>query len=139
MGEPKTSDHVQIKIQKQNPSQETPASSKASNQDFRGTDHLCTFKNQDKEPKFGTWVYQRPVTILKSRSRCQTQVRNFQCPPNPKIRTLRKYILESYNSNKTRRSQKLTPRQPKVNKIRGIKVKTSTQKLQRQYVSSAKE
>ena len=41
--------------------------------------------------------------------------------------------------NKTRRSQKLTPRQPKGNKIRGIKFKTSTQKLKSQYVSSAKQ
>ena len=41
--------------------------------------------------------------------------------------------------NKTRRSQKLTLRQPKGNKIRGFKVKTSTQKLKSQYVSSAKQ
>ena len=41
--------------------------------------------------------------------------------------------------NKTKRSQKLTPRQPKGNKIRGFKVKTSTQKLKSQYVSSAKQ
>ena len=45
----------------------------------------------------------------------------------------------SFVKNKTRRSQKLTPRQPKGNKIRGFKVKTSTQKLKSQYVSSAKQ
>ena len=28
-------------------------------------------ENQDTETKFGTWVYQRPVPISKSRSRCQ--------------------------------------------------------------------
>ena len=31
-----------------------------------------------------------------------------------------------YSYNKTRRSQKLTPRQPKGNKIRGFKVRTTT-------------
>merc|ERR1711954_137603 len=31
----------------------------------------------------------RPGTISKSRSRCQTPVRNLQHPPNPKIRTYR--------------------------------------------------
>ena len=41
--------------------------------------------------------------------------------------------------NKTRRSQKLTPRQPKGNKIKGFRVKTSTQKLKSQYLSSAKQ
>ena len=65
-------------------------------QDFRGTDCLCTLKNQDKEPKFRTWVTQRRVTIFKSRSRCPTLVRNLQHPPKPKIRTVRKCILENY-------------------------------------------
>ena len=41
-------------------------------------------QNQDREPKFGAWVYQRPDTISKSRSRCQTPVRNLQRPPKPK-------------------------------------------------------
>ena len=44
-------------------------------------------QNQDREPKFGSWVYQRPVIILKSRSRYLTPVRNLQHPPKPKIRT----------------------------------------------------
>ena len=45
--------------------------------------HGCTLhlQNQDREPKFGSWVYQRPVTISKSRSRCQTPGRNLQHPP----------------------------------------------------------
>ena len=36
--------------------------------------HGCSLhlQNQDREPKFGSWVCQRPVTIFKSRSRCQT-------------------------------------------------------------------
>ena len=41
---PKTSDHIQIKIKMQNPSQEPPASSKAPKQDFKDMDVLCTFK-----------------------------------------------------------------------------------------------
>ena len=44
MGVLKTSDYIQIKIKMQNLSQEHPASSKASNQDFKDMDVLCTFK-----------------------------------------------------------------------------------------------
>ena len=54
---------------------------------------------------------------------------SYLCPPP----------CPNFCKNKTRRSQKLTPRQPKGNKIRGFKVKTSTQKLKSQYVSSAKQ
>ena len=43
--------------------------------------------NKDRESKVGSRVYQRPVTIYKSRLRCQTPVRNIQHPPNPQIRT----------------------------------------------------
>merc|ERR1712081_116960 len=51
--------------------------------------HGCSLhlQNQDGGPKFGSWVYQRPVTISKSRSRCQTPVRNLQRPPKPQMRT----------------------------------------------------
>ena len=51
--------------------------------------HGCSLhpQNQDREPKFGSWVYQWPVTISKSRSRCKTPVRNLQRPPKPQIRT----------------------------------------------------
>ena len=51
--------------------------------------HGCSLhlQNQDREPKFGSWLYQRPVTIFKSRSRCQTPVRNLQPLPKPQIRT----------------------------------------------------
>ena len=44
-------------------------------------------QNQDWEPKFRSWVYQRPVTISKSRSRCQTWVRNLYHSPKQKMRT----------------------------------------------------
>ena len=53
--------------------------------------HGCSLhlQNQDRKPKFESWVYRRPVTISKSRWRCQTPVRNLQCPPKPQIRTWR--------------------------------------------------
>ena len=46
-------------------------------------------QNQDRVPKFGSWVYQRPVTISKSRLRYKTPVMNLQHPPKPKIGTVR--------------------------------------------------
>ena len=54
---------------------------------FKG--HGCSLhlQNQDRENKFRIWVYQRQMTIFKSRSRCQTPFRNLQCPLNPHIRT----------------------------------------------------
>ena len=59
-----TSDHIKIKIKIQNPSQESPASSKAPNEDLKDMDVLCTFKIKI-EPKFGSWVYQIPMIISK--------------------------------------------------------------------------
>ena len=140
MGVSKTIGHIQIKIKMLNPSQETPASSKAKYQNLKDRDTLCTFKikiegqnldngcikdpwllpnqdqyanpqsvtsrvlwspiwglkghgyslhlqNQDRGPKFGSWLYKRPVTIGKSRSRCQNPFRNFKNPWKPKMRT----------------------------------------------------
>merc|ERR1711954_434084 len=57
--------------------------------------HICSLhlQNQDREPKFGSWLYQRPVTISESRSRCQTPVRNLQCPLKPQMRTYRTWIF----------------------------------------------
>ena len=75
-----------------NPSQEPPVSSKAPNQDLKDMDVLCTFKFKI-EPKFGTWVNQRPVTMFKSVSRCKTPVRILQHPQKPKIRTLGAQIV----------------------------------------------
>ena len=43
MGVSKTSDHIQIKVQMRNSSQEPPASFKALNEDFEEKDVLCTF------------------------------------------------------------------------------------------------
>merc|ERR1712081_25911 len=57
--------------------------------------HECSLhlQNQDSEPKFGTWVYERPVTISKQRLRYQTPVRNILHPPKPQIRTSRTLIF----------------------------------------------
>ena len=61
----KTSDLIQIKFMMSNPSQEPPASFKAPNEDLKDMDVLCTFKFKI-EPKSGTFLYQKPVTIFKS-------------------------------------------------------------------------
>ena len=48
--------------------------------------HLCSLhlQNQDREPKFRAWVYQRPVTISESRSRCQPQSGTSRILQSPK-------------------------------------------------------
>ena len=153
MGIWKTSDHIQIKIKIPNPSQEPPASAKASNQGLKDIDIIDTFKikikskildqgcikdmwphpnqdqdtkpqsgtssilqspkwglkghgcslhlqNQDREPKFGSWIYQRPMTISKSISWWKTPVRNLQRPPKPQMRTSRTWLF--FASSKSR-------------------------------------
>ena len=57
--------------------------------------HACSLRlqNQDTGTKFGTLVYQRPGTISKSRSRCQTPVRNLQHSQKPQIGTLRTWMF----------------------------------------------
>ena len=57
--------------------------------------HGCPLhcKNQDREPKLVLCMYQIPVTISKSRSRCQIPVRNLQPQPESKIRTYRIWIF----------------------------------------------
>ena len=88
MGVPKTSDHIQINIRMPNPSQEPPVSSKAPNEDLKDMDVPCIFKmkkesqNSDHgyikdllptksilKTKFGTWVYQRPLTSILDHGR----------------------------------------------------------------------
>ena len=129
----KTSDHIPIKIKMLNHSQESPAFSKAPNEDLKDMDVLCNFKikkesqnldhgyikdqwpysnqykdakhqsgpcsvvqspksvlkghgcslplqNKDSEPKFGFCVYQRPVTIFKSRLRCTNPSQELSAP-----------------------------------------------------------
>ena len=52
MGVSKNSDHIQIKIQIQNSSQEPSESSKAPNQDLKDMDVLCTFEIKKVSPNF---------------------------------------------------------------------------------------
>ena len=54
---------------------------------FKGHRSSLRLQNQDRKPKFGTWVYKRPMTLPKSRSRCQTPFRNLQHPSKPPMRT----------------------------------------------------
>ena len=82
----KTICHIRIKIDMPNPSQEPSAPTKAPNQDLKDMDVICIFKYKI-EPKFGTCVNQRQVTIFKSVSRCKTPVKILQYPRKPKIRT----------------------------------------------------
>ena len=101
MGISKTSGHIQIKIKMPNPSQEPPASSKAPDKDLKDMDVLCTFKIKI-EPNFGSLVYQKPVTISKLRSTCQTPVRNLQCPPKPQRRTYRIWMFFAPSKSRKR-------------------------------------
>ena len=51
--------------------------------------HGCSLhlQNQDRQPKFRSWMYQKPLTISKARLRFQTLVRNLQRPQKLQIRT----------------------------------------------------
>ena len=69
------------------PQSGTPKPHQSTESGLKG--HGCSLhlQNQDRDPKFGIWVYQRQVTISKSISGCQTPVRNLQRPPKPQMRT----------------------------------------------------
>ena len=53
-------------------------------------------QNQDREPKFGTWMYQRPVSISKSRSRCQPQLRTSSVLQSPNQDLKNIHLLRSF-------------------------------------------
>ena len=55
MGVPKTSDHIQTKIKMKTPSLEPPASQKATNQDLKDMDALCTFKIKIESQNLEHW------------------------------------------------------------------------------------
>ena len=63
--------------------------------------HRCSLhlQNTDREQKFWTWLYERQVTISKSRSKCQTPVRNLQHPSKTRIRTLRTWMFFAPSKN----------------------------------------
>ena len=93
--ESQNSDHGYIKDKWPYPNQDQDAKPKSGTSSphqspksgLRGNVFSLHLQNDDREHKFGIWVYQRLVTISKSISGCQTPVRNLQRPPNPKIRT----------------------------------------------------
>ena len=55
-----------------------------------------------RELKLGSCVYQRILTISKSRSRVQTPVRNLQCLPMPQIRSLRTWMFFAPSKSRQR-------------------------------------
>ena len=81
--------YIQIKILIWNPRQDPPASSTAPSQDLKDMDDLCTFKIKIESKDLDHGCIKDHMTISKSRSRCQTKVRNLQCPPKPHIQTYR--------------------------------------------------
>ena len=74
--------------QDQDPKPQSGASSifQSPKAGLRGQGFTLHLQNQDRGLKIGSWVYQWPVTIPKSRSRCQTLVWNLQNIPKPHIR-----------------------------------------------------
>ena len=78
MGVPKTSEHIQINIRMQKPSQEPPVSSKAPNEDLKDMDFLCTFKIkiESQNLEYGCtkdqWSYPNKLPVY-----------NYQAEPQP--------------------------------------------------------
>ena len=66
--------------------------------------HGCSLHLQihDRGPKFGSWVYQRLVTIFKSRSRCQATVRKLQLLPKSQIRTWSTWMFFAPSKSRSR-------------------------------------
>ena len=124
-----TSGHILIKIKVPNPSQEPPASSKAPNEDLKDMGNLLHLQNLDREPKFRSWSYQRQLTISKSRSRCQTPVRNLQQPSKPQIKNHR-FSLLIQNQNRESKFGTLVYQRPlTISKLRS-RCQTSVRNLQ---------
>ena len=64
MGVPKTSGHIQIKIQMPNPIPEPPAYSKAPNEDLKDMDVLCNFKIKIESHKLDYWCIKQQLPCL---------------------------------------------------------------------------
>ena len=110
------SDHGYIKDKQPYPNQDQDAkppsgtssilqSPKSGVKGHGGSLHL---QNKDREPNFGTRVYQRPVTISKSRPRWQTPVRNIQCSQKPQIKTSRTWMFFTPSKSKERAKNRNT-------------------------------
>ena len=85
----------------QNPRHKYPMSSNAPIWTIRTWMFLALSKSiQDN--KIGSGMYQRPMTISKLRSRCQTSVRTTQRPSKSQIRTQRTWIFFSHSKSRER-------------------------------------
>ena len=93
MGAAKTSDHIKINIKMPNPSQEISASSKPPNQDLKDMDVLCTSNIKIESQNSEYRLIKKPVITSKSRSRCETPVRDIQPPPKSQIRAKRTWMF----------------------------------------------
>ena len=90
--ESQNSDHgcikKQVAIYKSRSRCQTPVSILQSlKSGLRGRGCSLHLQNLDREPTFRTWVYQRLVTIYKSKSTSQATVRNLQHSRKLQIRT----------------------------------------------------
>ena len=83
MGVPETRDNQD---QDANPQSGTSSLFHSPESGLEGHGHSLQLQNQGREPKFELWVYQKPLTIFKSRLRCQIPTRNLQLPSNPQMR-----------------------------------------------------
>ena len=82
------SDHGCIKDQWPYPNQDQDAKPQSGSSsilqspkwELKGHIYSLHLQSKDREPKFESWLYERPVTSSISRSRYQTPVRNLQHP-----------------------------------------------------------
>ena len=88
------------------PKPETSSLLKIPKWGLKGHGCFLSLQNQDGEPKFGSWINQRPVTICKSRTRFQPPVRisSFSKVPNEDLKDMDvlctfKIKIESQNWN----------------------------------------
>ena len=84
IGVSKTSDHIQIKLKMPNPSQETPASSKAPNEDFKDMDILCTLKIKIDTLNWDNWCVKYKWPYLNQDQDAKSQSGTSINPKSPK-------------------------------------------------------
>ena len=87
---PKTSDHIQINIKMQNPSQEPPASSKAPNEDLKDMDVLCTFKIkiESQNLEYGWTKFQWPYPNQYQGEKSQSGTSSVLQSPNQDLKDI---------------------------------------------------
>ena len=128
-GVPKTSDHIQINIKKPNPSQDPPASSKASKQDLKEIDVLCNFKIKVKSQNFAygcnkdQWPF--PNHDQDANSNHEPPA-SFKCP-NEDLKGIDvlctfKMKIESWNSE----HGNIKDHQPYSNGVQDVKLQSGT-------------